>query len=344
MTITALMDKTRLPNQLQDQETFDGNMAYLIDSLVERGEQENALAANMSAYAAGGAYSFPYVFDSTTSPADPGPGKLRLNTGGQSNAVALYIDPVTSSGANIDGLLAAIGAGTSVQKGAIRVLKANDPTRWMLFDIASVIAGSGYRAMSVTYRASSSASPFANGDPLMVFLDKSGDSSVQMAGVILLASADITTAVAAINYLDIFTDDYDHYIIDLLDYRPASNSSPRFRFAVGGAVTTNATYTVLINGHGGNINGTSTSSQLSATMGSDQPSPGLSINILNARSDTSASLGTVSGVIKDVDNYQSTIGNFVYGSFSKISGFQIVQSTGNIVRAKIRVYGVRNKQ
>jgi hypothetical protein len=49
--ITALTDPNQLPNQLQDQQTFDANTAYMIDMLPERARQENALAAEVNSLA-----------------------------------------------------------------------------------------------------------------------------------------------------------------------------------------------------------------------------------------------------------------------------------------------------
>jgi len=50
--ITALTDPNQLPNQLQDQQTFDANTAYMVDMLPERARQENALAVEVSNLAA----------------------------------------------------------------------------------------------------------------------------------------------------------------------------------------------------------------------------------------------------------------------------------------------------
>jgi hypothetical protein len=49
--ITALTDPNQLPNQLQDQQTFDANTSYMVDMLPERARQENALAAEVNSLA-----------------------------------------------------------------------------------------------------------------------------------------------------------------------------------------------------------------------------------------------------------------------------------------------------
>lgn len=130
--------------------------------------------AQLSTLAAGGANSFPYIFDSGTSDVDPGPGKLRLSNATQNAATILRIDPVTSAGINISALLLSMLSGTSSNKASLRIQKRNDPTRWLIADISSG-SGTGYLNITITPRASSSPSPFTAGDDLMLYFDKIGD-------------------------------------------------------------------------------------------------------------------------------------------------------------------------
>jgi hypothetical protein len=51
--ITALSDPSQMPNQLDDQATFDAKMAGFIDSMPERARQENALAGELNDLAGG---------------------------------------------------------------------------------------------------------------------------------------------------------------------------------------------------------------------------------------------------------------------------------------------------
>jgi hypothetical protein len=51
--ITALSDSSQMPNQLDDQATFDAKMAGFIDNMPERARQENALAGELNDLAGG---------------------------------------------------------------------------------------------------------------------------------------------------------------------------------------------------------------------------------------------------------------------------------------------------
>lgn len=135
----------------------------------------NAAVGAMSSFAAGGAYSFPYAFDSATADADPGLGRLRLNTSTQNAATVMRVDQQMVGGASIAAFLDALGAGSSVIKGSIRLVKVADPTSWMLFDVLAVAAPTGYRNLTVVHRASSSASPFSGDNSIMVYIDRAGD-------------------------------------------------------------------------------------------------------------------------------------------------------------------------
>lgn len=175
MTVTALTDLTKLPNQSQDQATFDANWAYTLEQMVLRAQQENETAANLNAIAAGGAYAFPYIFDSTTTDGDPGVGKLRLGSATQNASTVLRIDTAIVGGADISNVFFDLGAGTSAVKGSIRLVKQGDASKWMIFDITAVTSMTGYRNLAVAHRVGSAASPFANTDAVLVYIERSGD-------------------------------------------------------------------------------------------------------------------------------------------------------------------------
>jgi len=197
-------------------------------------QQFNAEVATLNALFAGGAYSFMYTFDSVASNADPGSGRLRMNSGTQSSANNIYIDPVTVGGANIDDLLGAIGANMSQLKGAIRIVKASDPSRWALYDINAVVASSGYRSLGVTWRAGSSGSPFVNNDAVMVFLDRTGDRALDQSAYVLLAPAVVvSSAVANVEFSGIFSSLYDKIVIELIGLSPTANGSPQIALNSG---------------------------------------------------------------------------------------------------------------
>ncbi len=137
-------------------------------------EQMNALGALMSAAAAGGAYALPYIFDNVTTDADPGAGKLRLSSSTQSSATTMRLD-VTAGGQDYTTLIDTFDASTSTIKGTIRLVKQGDFGKWMTFDVTARAAPSGYRNLAVVCTDSSSSSPFAKDDPLLLFFQRTGD-------------------------------------------------------------------------------------------------------------------------------------------------------------------------
>lgn len=161
--------------QRGDRATFSTRVDAFLLWLVGIVPQLNAFISSITTLAAGGANSFSYTFDSATGDADPGTGKLRLGSTTQNGAVVMRIDTTAGSGGDVSGFLASLAAGTSNIKGSVRLQKVNDVTAWLLFDVTAVDSSTGYRNLTLTPRASSSASPFANNDTLMVFFDKQGD-------------------------------------------------------------------------------------------------------------------------------------------------------------------------
>jgi hypothetical protein len=174
MAITALMDPAQMPNRSMDQQTFDNAFATLVANLPLRGQQENDLAANMTAAAAGGAYALSYTFDSATADADPGVGKLRLSSTTQNAATVLRLD-TTSGGSDVSSILDTFDASTGQTKGAIRLAKVGDPSKFLLFNVTARTAPTGYRNISVVNTGGSSANPFVNGDTLLLFFQRAGD-------------------------------------------------------------------------------------------------------------------------------------------------------------------------
>ena len=350
--ITALTDPNQLPNQLQDQQTFDANMAYVIDMLPERARQENELAAGMSAIAAGGAYAFPYVFDSSIVDGDPGVGKLRLGSTAQNAASVLRMDVQIVGGTDITNVLADLRACTSAVKGSIRLVKMSDPSRWIIFDVTAVALPSGYRNLTVSARASGGglASPFENGDSLMVYIDRNGDKGeVPLGGALVCLAAAAVSNVASINYLNLFTSEYDRYLIDFTEFQPTVlNAILQMRLAVGNVAYAGANYSSSPNPNSGPSGGTASAWALCGQLSHVAASPGVLVDIANTNSANSPvrakldSLTTLAAAT-DAQNPQVLAGFLTAKTNSVITGFQIYTSTGNISAGKLRVYGFRNQ-
>jgi hypothetical protein len=173
--ITVLLDPTQMPARTQDQTVFDNNMANLAANLPTLGAQMNLVAATMNAYSAGTAYSIPYTFDAATADADPGAGKIRFDNATQSGTTTLRLDLLGSNGIDYTTLVDSFDASTSIVKGAIRIEKAADPTKFIAFNVTGRAAPAGYRNVAVSYVGISSANPFANGDALVLKFQRTGD-------------------------------------------------------------------------------------------------------------------------------------------------------------------------
>lgn len=125
--------------------------------------------------ASGSAVSIPYTFSTTTTVADPGTGTLRLNQATQNTATAVLADLSDANSIDVTNVLALFDDSTSTVKGFLRIVKLGDATDWLLFSVASMTSPSGYRNIVVTNIASSAASPFADGDDILIEFARTGD-------------------------------------------------------------------------------------------------------------------------------------------------------------------------
>ena len=343
--ITALTDPAQLPNQLDDQETFDTKMANFLDNLPERARQENELAANMSAYAAGGAYSFQYIFDSSTADTDPGVGRLRLGSATQNAATAMRMDLQAVGSADLTNVLADLRAATSAVKGSIRLVKVSDPSKWLIYDVSAVALPSGYRNLTVNWRATGGgqASPFANGDALMVYIDRNGDSGTVPGATELVATIPVPGGVTAMNALSVFDTDHDWYFLHFCGVSFSAPVSMFARLAVNGVLTTANLY------FAGDANGSVASSSRTnnvmlrgATTNSNDVHSGiLQIGDVNTSTFKPIIWDGSSRAADGAISYAAVRGGFT--SADRVTGFGLtaIQSTTQFTGGTIRVYGVR---
>ena len=137
--------------------------------------QANSLAAAMNAAAAGGAISIGYTFSTTTTDSDPGAGYMRLNQATQNTATVLRLDLLDAAGSDWTSAIDLFDDSTSTVKGYIKIEKVNDGTKYLIFAVASLASPSGYRNVTGSIVASSAASPFANGDSVVIEFSRTGD-------------------------------------------------------------------------------------------------------------------------------------------------------------------------
>jgi hypothetical protein len=347
MAITVLLDPAQMPARTQEQKAFDDLMALLMQNLPTFGAQVNATEAGMNAFAAGGAYTLSYVFDSATGDTDPTAGKLRLSSATQNASTVIRLD-TTVAGLDVASILDTFDASSSTVKGSIRLVKAGDLTKWLTFDVTARAAPTGYRNISVTNTGSSAPNPFTAGDTILLFFQRGGDKGLKgdtgdPGSVSLLATYTVGAPVAQVDFLNIFSDTYNKYAIEIegLTSNAAGNDTPMLRLATGGAVDTGGNYSSLAAADTGMTTG-NTGFQINPIFGGN-PSPltaadlTATVTILNARSST-----RVKGVgIQGRCGGQSIFRNGFYAAGSAVSGFRLYFSASNISGGTVRVYGFK---
>lgn len=138
--------------------------------------ETNAVVALLNAGAGMGSLNIAYVFDSTVAAAaDPGNGEFRLNQAVQNTATEIYADLLDSLGVTQTDALAEFDNSSNTVKGYIRLVKSSDATKWLLFTVSSMTLPAGYRNIVVNCVAYSEASPFTNGDAVILSFTRAGD-------------------------------------------------------------------------------------------------------------------------------------------------------------------------
>lgn len=141
----------------------------------------------------GGPITIPYSFSTTTTDSDPGDGKLRLNNATQNAATVIRLDNLDSSLNSIGTTLAALGSSTLLDKAWIRIVKANDRTKWLLFKLRSIASPSGYKNFTVVAVDGSGSAPFANNDAVLFEFGQNGDVGLFGGGVAITYTIDTSS-------------------------------------------------------------------------------------------------------------------------------------------------------
>jgi hypothetical protein len=123
----------------------------------------------------GGAITIAYTFSTLTTDGDPGDGYLRLDNSAQSASTVIRADLKDSGGTDWSGVLSTLADSTNLLKGHIRLVKASDTTKWLLFSVSAVASPEGYRNITVANVGSSGANPFSNGDAIVLLFTRAGD-------------------------------------------------------------------------------------------------------------------------------------------------------------------------
>ncbi len=122
-----------------------------------------------------GGVTFDYTFDSETSNADPGAGKLRLNNAAIVSAMQLYIHNTDDANANLDAYLTTIDDSTSQLKGHVRISNKADSNDFAIFSITGISTNNTtYFTVPVAF-VSGTATGFNNLEDIIVTFARTGD-------------------------------------------------------------------------------------------------------------------------------------------------------------------------
>ena len=130
----------------------------------------------LTAIASGAAQSIAYTVSSTTTDADPTDGFLRFSDfADQTAATVLRLALVDAGAATQTAVIDTFDDSTSTVKGYIRLVKLNDPTKFLIFSVSALASPSGYRNVTVAHVAGSGTAPFASNDSIILQFARTGD-------------------------------------------------------------------------------------------------------------------------------------------------------------------------
>ena len=122
-----------------------------------------------------GGATFSYDFNTdTSSTADPGAGKLRVNNSNLTSATLLFLDDVDENGTDIQAFLRTIDDSTSTIKGHVKVSSSVQPDDFVIYTISATSEFGGFHRVSVSY-VSGSVTSFSNGQDLVATFARTGD-------------------------------------------------------------------------------------------------------------------------------------------------------------------------
>ncbi|AUN33305.1 hypothetical protein C0V82_23320 (plasmid) [Niveispirillum cyanobacteriorum] len=175
-----------------------GSYPVLTADIAEVASGLPAVAAAAALAAGGGVLTFPLTWDTGTSSADPGAGRIRANSANMSMASLVMLSATDSSGLSIAAALGQLTASSSATKALIRVGHRTDATKYAIWSVTTSANNGAWRSFTVTPILTTSASPFNNGDPVAlsaVCVGDKGDTgnpgtaaSDTVAGIVRIAT------------------------------------------------------------------------------------------------------------------------------------------------------------
>lgn len=202
MTISALPP---VPQRTDLPADFVPKADAFVAHLPVLAEEINEAIGLMNAASAGGAFALPYKFSTSTTDADPGAGYLRLSSGTQNTSTVIRFDSLGMDGESYASLIDTFDDSSSVtSKGQLRITKAGDATKWLLFNVTAVASPSGWKNVTGTCIASSETNPFSADNELIVSFARTGDKGDTTSNTAftpqLIAAVDINCALGNYHY------------------------------------------------------------------------------------------------------------------------------------------------
>lgn len=243
--MTTVSTFTAIPNRSTDTpEEFVANADTTMGEFNGIITQINTLASTLNSIAAGTAMAIPYTFSTTTSDSDPGAGYLRLDNATQNTATTIRADLVGSDGSTWTGVIDTFDDSTSAIKGQIMLVNAADATKWIIYNVTSLASPSGYKNITVSNVSSSAASPFANGDSIILKFTRVGDKGDVGTGDFVFLSKVTASDSATVDIETTFNSTYNNYLIVVSNMGSDGSQTPEIRvqMKIGGSYLSTATY------------------------------------------------------------------------------------------------------
>lgn len=124
--------------------------------------------------ATGTAAGLSYAWNTSTSAADPGTGKVSTNNGTLASATALYISETDANSAGLAALLATLDDGTSTNKSRWRIYNPSAPQNYWEFYVTGTLTDNGaWDAFTISHIGSGGS--FTNGVAVAILAVQTGD-------------------------------------------------------------------------------------------------------------------------------------------------------------------------
>jgi hypothetical protein len=161
-------------------------------------------------------------------------------------------------------------------------------------------------------------------------------------GAVLVATAIVTTPVANVDFLNLFTSEFSSYVIEITNYQQNGSTFPVLQFAVGGTVdSTSGNYANIIALATDTSAASSNISLSNGVAAGSNPNGAIVVEVMNTSDNISGRQVFVKSIIQSSSTaYRTYSAGGVYAPTSVLSGFRLATSSGaNHLKGNVRVFG-----